>query len=208
MCGIAGIYHFNSPDKSINEDHLKKMLSVIWYRGPDESGMYVGKNIGLGSVRLSIIDLSSGQQPISIRNNRYRIVYNGELFNYIELRKDLEKLGCEFFTNADTEVVVQAYAQYGTDCLKKFNGQYAIAIWDNKEKSLFLARDRVGIRPLFYSKLNGTFAFCSEIKGLFQIPEIARKINPKGLAQIFTFWTTITPDTPLRTCMNYLRDIS
>ncbi len=196
MCGIAGIYHFNSPDKSINEDHLKKMLSVIWYRGPDESGMYVGKNIGLGSVRLSIIDLSSGQQPISIRNNRYRIVYNGELFNYIELRKDLEKLGCEFFTNADTEVVVQAYAQYGTDCLKKFNGQYAIAIWDNKEKSLFLARDRVGIRPLFYSKLNGTFAFCSEIKGLFQIPEIARKINPKGLAQIFTFWTTITPDTP------------
>ena len=196
MCGIAGIYHFNSPDKSINEDHLKKMLSVIWYRGPDESGMYVGKNIGLGSVRLSIIDLSSGQQPISIRNNRYRIVYNGELFNYIELRKDLEKLGCEFFTNADTEVVVQAYAQYGTDCLKKFNGQYAIAIWDNKEKSLFLARDRVGIRPLFYSKLNGTFAFCSEIKGLFQIPEVARKINPKGLAQIFTFWTTITPDTP------------
>jgi asparagine synthase (glutamine-hydrolysing) len=196
MCGIAGIYHFNSPDKSINEDHLKKMLSVIWYRGPDESGMYVGNNIGLGSVRLSIIDLSSGQQPISIRNNRYRIVYNGELFNYIELRRDLEKLGCEFFTNADTEVVVQAYAQYGTDCLKKFNGQYAIAIWDNKEKSLFLARDRVGIRPLFYSKLNGTFAFCSEIKGLFQIPEIARKINPKGLAQIFTFWTTITPDTP------------
>jgi asparagine synthase (glutamine-hydrolysing) len=196
MCGIAGIYHFNSPDKSINEDHLKKMLSVIWYRGPDENGMYVGKNIGLGSVRLSIIDLSSGQQPISIRNNRYRIVYNGELFNYIELRKDLEKLGCEFFTNADTEVVVQAYAQYGTGCLKKFNGQYAIAIWDFKEKSLFLARDRVGIRPLFYSKLNGTFAFCSEIKGLFQIPEIARKINPKGLAQIFTFWTTITPDTP------------
>ncbi len=196
MCGIAGIYHFNSPDKSINEDHLKKMLSVIWYRGPDESGMYVGSNVGIGNVRLSIIDLSSGQQPISVRNNRFRIVYNGELFNYIELRKELEKLGCEFFTNADTEVVVQAYAQYGTDCLKKFNGQYAIAIWDNKEKSLFLARDRVGIRPLFYSKLNGTFAFCSEIKGLFQIPEIARKINPKGLAQIFTFWTTITPDTP------------
>ena len=158
--------------------------------------MYVGKNIGIGNVRLSIIDLSSGQQPISIRNNRYRIVYNGELFNYIELRKELEKLGCEFSTNADTEVVVQAYAQYGSDCLKRFNGQYAIAIWDNEDKTLFLARDRVGIRPVFYTSINGTFAFCSEIKGLFQIPEIQRQINPKGLAQIFTFWTTITPDTP------------
>jgi asparagine synthase (glutamine-hydrolysing) len=196
MCGIAGLYHFASPNKPVPEDNLKKMLSVIWYRGPDESGIYIGKNIGLGSVRLSIIDLASGQQPISIRNDRYRIVYNGELFNYIELRQELEKLGCEFFTSTDTEVVVQAYAQYGTACLNKFNGQFAIAIWDNKEKSLFLARDRVGIRPLFYSAFNGSFAFCSEIKGLFQIPEIQRSISPKGLSQIFTFWTTITPDTP------------
>jgi asparagine synthase (glutamine-hydrolysing) len=196
MCGIAGLYHFKSPNKPVHEDQLKKMLSVIAYRGPDESGIYIGKNVGLGSVRLSIIDLSSGQQPISIRNNRYRIVYNGELFNYIELRQDLEKLGCEFFTNADTEVVVQAYAQFGPDCLKRFNGQFAIAIWDNQEQSLFLARDRVGIRPLFYSTLNGSIAFCSEIKGIFQLPEIERKLSPKGLAQIFTFWTTITPDTP------------
>jgi asparagine synthase (glutamine-hydrolysing) len=196
MCGIAGIYNYSSPGKSIKEEDLKKMLSVIWYRGPDESGIYIGKNIGIGNVRLSIIDLSSGQQPISIRNKRYRIVYNGELFNYIELRKELETLGCVFHTNADTEVVAQAYAQYGSDCLKKFNGQYAIAIWDDEEKTLFLARDRVGIRPLFYTSLNGTFAFCSEIKGLFQIPEIKGRINPKGLSQIFTFWTTISPDTP------------
>lgn len=196
MCGIAGVYHFSSNSKPVNEEELKRMLSVISYRGPDESGIYLGKNIGLGSVRLSIIDLSSGQQPISIRNNRFRIVFNGELFNYIELRKELEQLGCEFFTNADTEVVVQAYAQYGTRCLNKFNGQFAIAIWDNVEKSLFLARDRVGIRPLFYTRINGTIAFCSEIKGLFQLPEVERRINPKGLAQVFTFWTTITPDTP------------
>jgi asparagine synthase (glutamine-hydrolysing) len=196
MCGIAGIYHFAYPEKPVQEVHLKKMLSVIWYRGPDESGMYVGKNIGIGNVRLSIIDLSSGQQPISIRSNRFRIVYNGELFNYIELRQNLEKLGCKFYTQTDTEVVAQAYAQYGADCLQKFNGQFAIAIWDNQEKSLFLARDRVGIRPLFYSNISGTFAFCSEIKGLFQVPEIERRINPKSLSQIFTFWTTITPDTP------------
>ncbi len=196
MCGIAGIYHFSSPNKPVTEEELKKMLTVIWYRGPDESGIYIGKNIGIGNVRLSIIDIAYGQQPISIRNNRYRIVYNGELFNYIELRRELEKTGCEFYTNTDTEVVAQAYAQYGTDCLSKFNGQFAIAIWDNQEKSLLLARDRVGIRPLFYSALNGSFAFCSEIKGLFQIPEIKRNLDPKSLAQIFTFWTTITPHTP------------
>jgi asparagine synthase (glutamine-hydrolysing) len=196
MCGIAGIYNFSSQTKPVYEEELKRMLSVISYRGPDESGIYLGKNIGIGSVRLSIIDLSSGQQPISIRNNRFRIVYNGELFNYIELRKELEQLGCEFHTNADTEVVVQAYAQYGTACLNKFNGQFAITIWDNVEKSLFLARDRVGIRPLFYTQVNGTIAFCSEIKGLFQLPFVERKINSKGLAQVFTFWTTITPDTP------------
>jgi asparagine synthase (glutamine-hydrolysing) len=196
MCGIAGIFHFNSPQKQLNEDHLKKMLSTIWYRGPDESGIYIGKNIGLGSVRLSIIDLSSGQQPISIRDGRFTIVYNGEIFNYIELKEELENRGCNFLTTSDTEVVAHAYAEYGTDCLQKFNGQFAIAIWDNQEKSLFLARDRVGIRPLFYSKINGTLAFCSEIKGLFQVPEIIRKMNPKGLAQVFTFWTTVTPDTP------------
>ncbi len=196
MCGIAGIYNYSSQTKPVYEEELKRMLSVISYRGPDESGIYLGKNIGIGSVRLSIIDLSSGQQPISIRNNRFRIVYNGELFNYIELRKELEQLGCEFHTNADTEVVVQAYAQYGTACLNKFNGQFAITIWDNVEKSLFLARDRVGIRPLFYTQVNGTIAFCSEIKGLFQLPFVERKINSKGLAQVFTFWTTITPDTP------------
>lgn len=196
MCGIAGVYHFSSNSKPVNEEELKRMLSVISYRGPDESGIYLSNNVGLGSVRLSIIDLSSGQQPISVRNNRFRIVFNGELFNYIELRKELEQLGCEFSTNADTEVVVQAYAQYGTACLNKFNGQFAIAIWDNVEKSLFLARDRVGIRPLFYTRINGTIAFCSEIKGLFQLPEVERRIKPKALAQVFTFWTTIAPDTP------------
>jgi asparagine synthase (glutamine-hydrolysing) len=196
MCGVAGIYHFKSPGKPVSEELLKRMLSVIWYRGPDESGIYLGKNIGLGSVRLSIIDLSSGQQPISIQNERYWIVYNGEIFNYIELRAELEKLGYFFRTTSDTEVVVQAYAHYGPACLNKFNGQFAIAIWDKQKQELFLARDRVGIRPLFYSNHNGSISFCSEIKGLFQNPEIDRKISNRGLSQIFTFWTTITPDTP------------
>ncbi len=196
MCGIAGIYNYAYPDKSIPEENLKKMLSVIRYRGPDESGIYTGRNIGMGNVRLSIIDLTSGQQPISDNSGKYWIVYNGEIFNYIELRKDLEKEGCTFKTTSDTEVVVQAYAQYGVKCLEKFNGQFAFAIWDKKKQELFLARDRVGIRPLFYSVNNGSFSFCSEIKGLFENPEVKRTIFPQGLAQIFTFWTTLTPSTP------------
>lgn len=196
MCGVAGIYHYKSPGKPVSEELLKRMLSVIWYRGPDESGIYLGKNIGLGSVRLSIIDLSSGQQPISVQDERYWIVYNGEIFNYIELRAELEKLGYTFRTTSDTEVVVQAYAHFGPSCLNKFNGQFAIAIWDKHKQELFLARDRVGIRPLFYTNHNGSISFCSEIKGLFQNPEIERRFSNRGLAQIFTFWTTITPETP------------
>ena len=196
MCGIAGIYNFNSQEKPVPENMLKNMLTTIRHRGPDETGMYLAKHIGMGSVRLSIIDLAGGQQPISIRNDRYWIVYNGELFNYIELKEDLVKLGCHFKTNTDTEVVLQAFAQYGPDCLSKFNGQYAFSIWDKVNNELFLARDRVGIRPLFYTIQNGSITFCSEIKGLFENPEIERKISAEGLSQIFTFWTSISPNTP------------
>jgi asparagine synthase (glutamine-hydrolysing) len=198
MCGIAGVYNYQSAEKPVSEELLKRMLSVIWYRGPDESGIYLGKNIGLGNVRLSIIDLSSGQQPISILDDRFWIVYNGEIFNYIELRKELEKSGCTFRTTTDTEVVIHAYALFGAECLQKFNGQFAIAIWDKVRQELFLARDRVGIRPLFYCDYNGSISFCSEIKGLLQNPEIERELNHHGLSQIFTFWTTITPETPFK----------
>jgi asparagine synthase (glutamine-hydrolysing) len=198
MCGIAGIYNFNVQKKPVQENILKNMLTAIRHRGPDEAGIYVSKNIGIGSVRLSIIDLEGGQQPISIRKERYWIVYNGELFNYIELRRDLEKLGLEFKTNTDTEVVLQAYAQYGPDCLSKFNGQYAIAIWDKVNNELFLARDRVGIRPLFYTHQNGRLTFCSEIKGIFENIEIKREISVSGLSQVFKFWAGISPNTAFK----------
>jgi asparagine synthase (glutamine-hydrolysing) len=196
MCGIAGIFNFSSPGKPISEENLKNMLSSIRHRGPDESGMYVGNNFGIGNVRLSIIDLAGGQQPLSDISGRYWIVYNGELFNYIELKKKLEKEGVQFQTNCDTEVVVAAYAKYGEKCLNMFNGQFAIAIWDKQTREIFLARDRVGIRPLFYSANNGTFYFCSEIKGILVNPEIQRAISAKSLSQIFTFWTSISPNTP------------
>lgn len=196
MCGIAGIFNFPAAENAPSEQQLTAMLTAIRYRGPDESGIYLGNRIGLGNVRLSIIGLSSGQQPISIRDKRYWIVYNGELFNYIEIKRDLEKLGIRFSTQTDTEVVLQAYAQWGPACLQQFVGQFAIAIWDKEKEELFLARDRVGIRPLFYTRAGNQFIFCSEIKGLFQIPTVRRAVNHRGLSQIFTFWTTITPDTP------------
>lgn len=196
MCGIAGIFNYHSPVETSSEMNVKKMLSMIHHRGPDESGIYLDKNLGIGSVRLSIIDLSTGQQPMCDDSGRYWIVYNGEIFNYPELKANLLKKGVRFKTNCDTEIVVQMYARYGADCLNQFNGQFAFCIWDKQKRELFLARDRVGIRPLYYWHKNDAFAFCSEIKGLFALDGIDRSLNSESLAQIFTFWTTITPNTP------------
>lgn len=196
MCGIAGIFNYPFSLKAPDEQNLKKMLSLIHHRGPDESGIYLDKNLSIGSVRLSIVDLASGQQPMCDSSGRYWIVYNGEIFNYPELKVELEKKGVKFRTNCDTEIVVQMYAHYGPDCLSKFNGQFSFCIWDKNKRELFLARDRVGIRPLFYWRKDESFAFCSEIKGLFALDKINRKINNDGLKQIFTFWTTISPTTP------------
>lgn len=195
MCGIAGIVNINHSNQPL-EQELVSMLAAIKHRGPDESGIYLGEGIGLGNVRLSIIDLSSGQQPMSTPDGRYWIVYNGEVFNYIEVRKELNALGVSFMTQCDTEVVLQAYVHWGPDCLQHFVGQFAIAIWDKVKKELFLARDRMGIRPLFFTRSNGRFIFCSEIKGIFQLPDVKRVIDHEALSQIFTFWTTITPQTP------------
>ena len=198
MCGVAGIYNYHSAKKTSTERSVRKMLSLIKHRGPDESGIYLNQNLGIGNVRLSIIDLSTGQQPLSDESGNYWIVYNGEIFNYPELRADLIKKGIKLKTYCDTEVVVQMYALYGANCLNQFNGQFAFCIWDKNKKELFLARDRVGIRPLFYWSKNGAFAFCSEIKGLFSLDQIERSLNPESLSQIFTFWTTLTPNTPFK----------
>lgn len=196
MCGIAGIFNYQSSNEPSAERNVKKMLSVIHHRGPDESGIYLNQNVSLGSVRLSIIDLSSGQQPLCDESERYWIVYNGEIFNYLELKTELKKKGIRFKTNCDTEVVVQMYAYYGSSCLNRFNGQFAFCIWDKQKKELFLARDRVGIRPLFFWSQHDMFAFCSEIKGLFALDKVEKAINTESLSQIFTFWTTLTPNSP------------
>ena len=196
MCGVAGIIDFSSNRNGIST--VTSMLRSISYRGPDESGIYHSPFATMGNVRLSIIDLKSGQQPLSDLSGRFWIVFNGEIFNYKELRHELEKNGSTLKTHSDTEVLVQLYALYGKQCLAKLNGQFAFAIWDKKKEELFLARDRVGIRPLFYNMTNGVFSFASEIKSLFQQESVTRELRPESLAQIFTFWSAISPNTPFK----------
>lgn len=172
------------------------MTEALRHRGPDEEGFYVEGNVGLGHSRLSIIDLSSGQQPIFNEDRTLCVVFNGEIFNYLELRDFLTKKGHTFYTHSDTEVVVHLYEQYGKDFLHHMNGQFAIALWDEKCRELILARDRVGIRPLFYSVLeDGTFLFGSEMKSIFCHPGTQPEVDPVGIDQVFSLWVNIPPRT-------------
>jgi asparagine synthase (glutamine-hydrolysing) len=174
------------------------MIASLRHRGPDEFGLYLGERAGLGHARLSIIDLETGQQPLSNEDGSLWIVYNGELFNYIELREELRALGHVFRTSSDTEVIVHAYEEWGEEMMGRFNGQFAIALWDTSARRLFLARDRLGIRPLYYAIKDGRFYFASEVKAIFTDPGFDREIDPRGLDQIFTFWTTVPPATPFK----------
>jgi asparagine synthase (glutamine-hydrolysing) len=194
MCGIAGIYNRFGLVGDMAQ-WLEKMLARIQYRGPDESGIYINSRLAMGSVRLSIIDLQTGSQPISSSDGKDWIVYNGEIFNYIELKTELSRLGFSFRTESDTEVLLNAYLAYGTDCLNRLNGQFAFAIWNNEKEELFMARDRMGIRPLFYTWVRDTLVFGSEIKTLFEHPDVRAEIDPVSLSQVFTLWTTIPPAT-------------
>ena len=193
MCGISGIIDYNGVEN--NRGNIESMLRSISYRGPDESGIYHSPIATLGSVRLSIIDIEGGQQPLSDRSGRFWIVFNGEIFNYKELRTDLEKKGISFQTKSDTEVLAQLYSIYGKNCLNLLNGQFSFAIWDKLKEEVFVARDRVGIRPFFYNIQDGVFSFASEIKALFQQKRIKRELCPESLSQVYTFWTAISPNT-------------
>ncbi len=193
MCGIGGIIDYNSKENS--RVNVESMLRSISYRGPDESGIYNSPFATIGNVRLSIIDIEGGQQPLCDLSGRFWIVFNGEIFNYKELRIDLEKKGNVFTTKSDTEVLVQLYAVYGKNCLNLLNGQFSFAIWDKQKEEVFVARDRVGIRPFFYNINDGVFSFASEIKALFQQKRIKRELSPECLSQVYTFWTAITPNT-------------
>jgi asparagine synthase (glutamine-hydrolysing) len=193
MCGITGIYNFDK-NRIVDELRLKKMTDIIRHRGPDREGYYINKNIGLGHRRLSIIDINTGDQPMFNDDKSIALVLNGEIYNYIELRDELIKLGYHFKTTSDTEVVIRAYEEWGIDCQNKFNGMWAFALWDDKKQQVFLSRDRIGEKPLNYAVFNNTLILSSEIKSLFEFG-VPREIRPE-LIEIYLVLTNIPgPDT-------------
>jgi asparagine synthase (glutamine-hydrolysing) len=165
MCGIAGILHFDR-QRPVERAVLERMTSVLSHRGPDGSGLYTDGNVGIGQTRLAVIDLITGDQPKFSPDRKVAIVFNGEIYNYLELKEELKALGYSFSTSSDTEVILAAYAQWGVDCQTKFNGMWAFAIWDSREQYLFISRDRIGEKPLHYHVGDETFLFGSEIKSL------------------------------------------
>ncbi|MDR3566734.1 MAG: asparagine synthase (glutamine-hydrolyzing) [Syntrophobacteraceae bacterium] len=197
MCAIAGILDLEKGRRPDSEE-LANMLGALHHRGPDESGIYLDDRVALGHNRLSIIGISGGAQPIHNEDQTLWIVFNGEIFNYLELKGDLLRRGHRFYTPTDTEVIVHLFEEKGEECLKDMNGQFALAIWDKRKQELFLARDRLGILPLHYLAHRGRFAFASEIKALFALAEIPREMDPIAMEQIFTFWTTLNGRTSFR----------
>jgi asparagine synthase (glutamine-hydrolysing) len=193
MCGIAGVVQFDgtAPDR----DRLQSMIAMLSHRGPDATGVHVVGEAGLAHARLSIIDLAGGAQPLSNEDGSIWVSYNGEIYNYVEIRSALEVSGHRFRTRSDTEVIVHAYEEWGTGCLDRFNGQFAIALWDANERTLFLARDRFGKKPLYYSKPGAHFVFGSEIKAVLAHPAVSRELDLDALDDVLTFWCTVAPRT-------------
>ena len=194
MCGIAG---FSGPD--VNQDSarpaLEKMIHTLAHRGPDGYGFHAGPGVGLAHARLSIIDLATGDQPIHDERRKVWTVFNGEIFNYVELRSMLEARGHRFYTHSDTEVIVHLYNRYGDRFVEHLNGQFAIALWDSERRRLVLARDRAGIRPLFHARGGGRIWFASEVKGLLAVLPECASLNPLALVQTLTYWSAVDPGT-------------
>jgi asparagine synthase (glutamine-hydrolysing) len=189
MCGIAGLLSLGG--KPVFKDELQAMCDAIVHRGPDDAGYYVQDRVALGMRRLSIIDLATGHQPVHNEDGSVWVVFNGEIYNFKTLRTSLERQGHRFYTGTDTEVIVHLYEQYGERCVEQMRGMFAFAIWDERRKTLLLARDRLGIKPLFYTVAGGRLAFGSELKTLLQLPEIERRLNWGSVNHLFS--TMCTP---------------
>jgi asparagine synthase (glutamine-hydrolysing) len=195
MCGIAGVVAARG---QIDAHRLAVMAGLLEHRGPDDRGIHVEPRAGLAHTRLSIIDVALGQQPMSNEDGSLWITFNGEIFNHVELRADLIRKGHRFRTRSDTEVLLHLYEEDGPEAVHKLNGQWALGIWDARTGTLFLSRDRIGVRPLFYTTCGQQLMFASEIKALFAHPEVSREIDPYGLDNVFTFWTTLAPRTAFK----------
>lgn len=197
MCGITGFVNANGD--AVKRSILEAMNQAIIHRGPDEDGFYISENVGLAMRRLSIIDVAGGQQPIHNAGKTKWIVFNGEIYNYQSLRDDLEKRGHEFYTKSDTEAVVHLYDEYGVDCLQYLRGMFAFAIWDETEKSLFLARDRVGKKPLLYShQKNGDLIFGSEFQAVLKHPAISREVDNVAIDSYLSYLCVPAPETAFK----------
>ncbi len=195
MCGIAGIVR-RSAGAAPTLEALAAMAGALRHRGPDEFGLYRDDRAGLAHSRLSIIDLASGQQPLTNERGTLWITFNGEIFNYVELREELLCLGHQFRTKSDTEVIVHAYEQWGADAFRRLNGQWAVGLWDSERHELVLARDPFGVRPLYVTEHGGNLFFASEVKALFASDEtLPRRLDPRGLDALFTFWSPVAPQT-------------
>lgn len=197
MCGICGIFNLNG--EPVSPVLLRKMTDAIAHRGPDGEGFYTDSFIGLGHRRLAIIDLSpAGHQPMLSRDGQFAITYNGEIYNFQEIRVELESLGHQFRSRTDSEVVLNAYVEWGPECVKSFNGMFAFAIWDKTKQELFLARDRYGIKPLYYTFAGDYFIFASEQKGIITHPAVKKEIDLEALLEYFTFQNIFTDRTLLK----------
>jgi asparagine synthase (glutamine-hydrolysing) len=195
MCGICGIVTNGAPpDLNV----LKKMMGRLEHRGPDGYGYYRDDHAALGHTRLAIIDTAGGAQPLCNETDTLWVTFNGEIFNYVELRDELQRLGHRFRTASDTEVIVHAWEEWSEDCFTRFNGQWALALWDSREQKLILSRDRLGVRPLFYTRVPHGLLFASEVKALFADPAVDRAFDPVGLDQTFSYWSTVAPRTVFR----------
>lgn len=194
MCGICGVYNYLSK-APVEQSVLKRMNEALYARGPDDEGYFVEGYIGLANKRLSIIDVEGGRQPIFNEDGKICIVYNGEVYNYLELRKELEEEGHMFKTKTDTEVIVHLYEEYGEDCVKFLQGMFAFAIWDSKEDKLLLARDRFGIKPLAYSDVAGRLIFASETKAIVQDDSIKKDIDFEAVHYYLTYLSVPSPLT-------------
>ncbi len=194
MCGITGFYgapRWELPPRRV----LERMLAAIRHRGPDDWGIHLDGPVGLGHVRLSIIDLAGGRQPMADETRTAWVTFNGEIFNYVELKKELISAGHRFRTSSDTEVILQAYRRKGPRCVEDFNGDFAFALWDRQWDRLVLARDRMGVRPIYYAIKDGVLVFGSEAKALLQVPGLRAVLDPVALCQCFSFWHPLAPRT-------------
>ena len=178
MCGIAGFTHLA---RAVDPERIRRATMSLVHRGPDEQGVYNSPDVSLGAVRLKIIDLSSGQQPMTTDDGSAVLVFNGEIYNHAELRRELESLGHRFHSRCDTEVVLRGLLQWDTACLQRLRGMFALAFWQPTQKRLLLARDRMGIKPLYFCLRGRDLYFGSELKAIFEHPEIERRLDLQGL---------------------------